>query len=163
MGITFSVSEVLEMAEGLERKGANFYGKAAERFDNPYIRKLFTELVAWEKKHEEIFAAMRQQLHETDKESGDLNLDEDLALYLRAMEGLDVFDGKTDPAKELTGDEGMKDILKKAIEKEKSSIVYYNALKAFIPSETDRKKVDDVIKEEMHHIRILNQSLDGLL
>ena len=162
MGIAFTAAEVLEMAEKMERAGANFYRHAAKRFDNPYIRQLFTELVAWEEKHEGIFGGMRERLATTDMQSGDLDSDEDLAAYLQAIKGLDVFDVKTDPTKDLTGNETMKEILKKAIEKEKNSIVYYNALKAFVPTEADRKTVDDIVKEEMHHIRILNESLEGL-
>jgi rubrerythrin len=162
MGIAFTAAEVLEMAEKMERAGASFYRRAAKRFDNPYIRQLFTELVAWEEKHEEIFWGMRERLAGTDQQSGDLDSDEDLAAYLQAIKGLDVFGGKTDPTEELSGDENMKDVLKKAIEKEKDSIVYYNALKAFVPAEADKKTVDDIVKEEMHHIRILNQSLEGL-
>jgi len=163
MAISFSVAEVLEMAEKNERNGANFYRTAAERFDNPYIRKLLTELTAWEKKHEEVFATMREQLSTTDEAHGDLDSDEDLSLYWQAMKGLDVFGSKTDPAEDLTGNESIRDILMKAMEKEKDSIVYYNALKAFVSSDADREKVDDIIKEEMHHIRILSQSLEGLL
>jgi rubrerythrin len=162
MGIAFTAAEILEMAEKMERAGASFYRNAAKQFDNPYIRQLFTELVAWEEKHEEIFGGMRERLARTDMQSGDLDSDEDLATYLQAIKGLDVFAGKIDPTEELTGDENMKDVLKKAIEKERDSIVYYNALKPFVPSEADRKTVDSIIKEEMHHIRILNQSLEGL-
>ena len=162
MAITFSAAEVLEMAEKIERDGANFYRTAAERFDNPHIRQLFTELAAWENKHEEVFATMREQLTRTDEKSGDLDSDEDLSLYLRAMRGLDVFGGKTDTPEKLTGNESMKDILKKAIDKEKHSIVYYNALKAFVAPETDKEKINDIIREEMRHIRILNESIEGL-
>ncbi|MHC4461979.1 MAG: ferritin family protein [Planctomycetota bacterium] len=162
MAISFSAAEVLEMAEKIERNGANFYRTAAERFDNPYIRQLFTELRAWEKKHEEVFATMREQLSRTDEAHGDLDSDEDLSLYLQTMKGLDVFGSKTDPAEDLSGNESMRDILMTAMEKEKASIVYYNALKAFVSSHADQEKVDNIIKEEMHHIRILSQSLEGL-
>jgi rubrerythrin len=163
MAISFSAAEVLEMAEKNERNGANFYLTAAKRFDNPYIHQLFTELTEWEKKHEEVFATMREQLSRRDEMRGVLDSDEDLSLYLQTMKGLDVFGSKTDSAEDLTGNESIRDILMKAMEKEKDSIVYYNALKAFISSDADQKKVDDIIKEEMHHIRILSQSLEGLL
>jgi rubrerythrin len=163
MGITFSTTEVLEMAEKMERDGASFYRKAAERFQNAYVQKLFTELVEWENKHEELFAGMRERLRRADEQAGDLGSDDDLVVYSQAMKGLDVFGAKTDPARQLTGTEGIKDVLKKAIVKEKDSIVFYSALKAFVPSQAGRETIDDIIKEETHHIRILNQSLQALM
>ena len=47
-----------------------------------------------------------------------------------------------------------------ALQKEKDSIVYDTGLKGFVPAEVGEDKIDDVIAEEMHHIRILNQSLE---
>ncbi len=163
MGITFSATEVLEMAEKMERDGASFYRKAAERFSNLYVQKLFAELVEWENKHEEVFAGMRERLRMADKQVGNLGSDEDLVVYSQAMKGLSVFGAKTDPARHLAGTEGIKDVLKKAIVKEKDSIVFYSALKAFVPSEAGKQTIDGIIKEETHHIGILNQSLQALM
>ena len=77
----------------------------------------------------------------------------------RAMAGLAVFGIKPDPTEELTGKESIVDVLMKAIEKEKDSIVYYTGLKEFIPTQAGKDKIDDIIKEELRHIRILSQSL----
>jgi rubrerythrin len=54
----------------------------------------------------------------------------------------------------------LKDVLKRAIQKEKDSIVYYTGLKDFIPGRAGKHKIDDIIEEEMRHIRILIQSLE---
>ena len=52
----------------------------------------------------------------------------------------------------------MKDIIKIALGKEKDSIVYFLALKAFVPTGTGKRKIDNIVKDEMRHIAILNKS-----
>ena len=107
------------------------------------------------------FADMRKNLTKEDTEIGDLGSDEDLALYLKVMQGLDVFESKTNLADELAGIKSKADIFKKALDKEKDSIIYYTALKAFVPTKTGKEKIQDIIAEEMRHITILNQSLES--
>ena len=119
MSISFSSSEILEMAERIERDGADFYQKASQMFDNPYIQDLLVKFSRWEKRHEETFSQMRQQLSEPQNKQDDFEPETDLSLYLETMQSLDVFKNKT---KALTGSERMRDVIKKAIEKEKDSL-----------------------------------------
>jgi rubrerythrin len=158
MGIVFSAFEVFQIAEQIERNGARFYGKAAQLFDIPAIRKMFLELADWETKHQEVFRDMRKQLLDKNSELPTTGA-QDAMFAPKAMAGLAVFGIKPDPADELSGKESIADVLKKAIKKEKDSIVYYTGLKEFIPTQADKDKIDDIIKEELRHIRILSQSL----
>ena len=145
MARTFNAFEVFEIAEQIERNGATFYRRAAEIFDDPDISAMFLEMAGWETGHEAIFTAMREQLGE---EAG------------QAMAGLAAFGIKPDPATELTGAETRAHVLRMAIGKEKDSVVYYTGLKEFVPAQGDKDKIDRIIKEEIHHIRILSQSLE---
>jgi hypothetical protein len=43
--------------------------------------------------------------------------------------------------------------------KEKDSIVYFLAFKAFVPTEAGKNKIDNIIKEDIRHIAILNRSI----
>jgi len=156
MSISFSSSEILEMAERIERDGADFYQKASQMFDNPYIQDLLVKFSRWEKRHEETFSQMRRQLSAQENKPEDFEPETDLSLYLETMQSLDVFKNK---AKELTGNERMRDVIKKAIEKEKDSIVFYLALKAFVPAKTARAKIQEIIDEEIKHIGMLTVSL----
>ena len=160
MGIEFNAFEIFEIAEQIERNAVRFYRKAAELFDKPKIRSTLLELAEWETKHEEIFAEMRKQLSEESSELRSFEPESDMSLYLEAMAGSNVFDTKTDPLEELSGIESKENIFKKAIEKEKDSIAYYLGLKEFVSAKAGKAKIDDVIKEEMRHIGILNQSLE---
>ena len=157
--IEFNAFEAFEIAEKIERNGAKFYRRAAELFDDPGLAKLFLELAGWEKGHEQLFADMRKQLFGQSSELRNFRPDDNLLLEAQAMAGLAVFGIKPDPAEELTGRESKAEVIAKAIEKEKDSIVYYTGLKDFVPARAGKDKIDDVITEEMRHIRILNQSL----
>ena len=156
---TFNAIEVFEIAEQIERNGAAFYRSAAELFGSADASGLFRKLASWELKHEAIFAAMRKQLGGEDRELSSFDPD-DVPLDAKAMAGLAVFGLRPDPAVQLTGSETQPEVLNMAIQKEKDSIVYYIGLKEFVRGEGEKDKIDDIIDEEMHHIRIIAESLE---
>lgn len=158
MNVTFNAFEVFEIAEQIERNGINFYIRAAELFDDPNTSEMFLRLAEWEKEHERLFARMKQQLSEQSRQASTSEPD-DLLPDPRVMAGLAVFGIRADPADELRGRQDKTDIIRRAVEKEKNSIVFYHGLKEFIPAEAGKEKIDDIIKEEMRHIVILDQSL----
>ena len=75
------------------------------------------------------------------------------------MACLAVFGTLSDPIRKLKSIQTIAGVLKTAITKEKESITFYEGLKDFVLTNDDKNKVDDIIKEEMHHIKILNQAL----
>jgi rubrerythrin len=160
MGVTFNVFEVFEIAEQIERNGARFYGRAAKLFDEPGARKMFLEMAGWEGKHEAVFADMRKQLSEQGAEVRTFRPEDDLLPAAQAMAGLAVFGIRPDPAEELTGRQSRADILRTAIKNEEDSIVYYTGLKEFVAAQAGKDQIDDIIQEEMRHVRILTQSLE---
>ena len=50
-------------------------------------------------------------------------------------------------------------ILKDAITAEKDSIVFYLGMRDAIAGDLGRRRLDDIIKEEMGHIRLLSKEL----
>ncbi len=159
MGITFNVFEIFEMAEQIERNGIKFYHKAAKSVSDKGTRQMFLDLAAMEAEHEKIFAAMKNQLSDKERESNVFDPDNEMALYLQAMADGHVFDPKKDYSKQLTGAESVEDILKLAIGAEKDSIVFYLGLKDFVPVKAGKDKVEAIIKEEMGHIAVLNRKM----
>ena len=158
MTVTLNAFEVFEIAEQIERNGTNFYIRAAELFDDPDICQMFLKLAEWEKEHELVFAGMKQQLSEQSRQES-ASEPEDLLPDPRVMAGLAVFGIRSNPSEELHGRQEKTDIIRRAVEKEKDSIVFYHGLKEFVPAGADKNKIDDIIKEEMRHIVILDQSL----
>ena len=159
MTVELNAFEVFEIAEKIERNGAKFYLKAAELFDDFNIRSLFQELAGWELRHKQIFTKMRKELSELSYEFETSKSKDDLLTDAQAMAGLAVFGINLDTSELFSGKMSKHDIIKIAIEKEKDSIVYYTGLMNFVPDQVGKDKIDDIIKEEMHHIRILDQSL----
>ena len=161
MSVQLNAFEIFEIAEKIERNGSRFYRKAAELFDDSRTRNMFIRLAEWETSHEQIFADMRNELTAQGPEMSIFEADSDVIFDAQSMAGLAVFGDQMGPASELTGKETIMDILKGALEKEKDSIVFYTGLNAFVPAETAKNKITDIIKEEMHHIRILRQSMEA--
>lgn len=156
MTVQLNAFEIFEIAEQIEHNGAKFYRKAANIFDDPHVCKMFLKLSEWETKHQKVFASMRKQLSDLNLEPGTFKPEEKLPVP-KAMAGLAVFGIKPEPAEELSGKESEAEILKKAIKKEEDSIVFYNGLMGFVPAKAAKDKIDDIIQEEMRHIRILNR------
>lgn len=154
----FNAIEVFEIAEQIERNGAAFYHKAAELFEDSDVGELFTRLADWEVKHEAVLADMRKALAAQPAEL--LTFDpEETPLDAKAMAGLASFGLQTDPSRELAGCKTRADALKLALQKEKDTVVYYTGLKEFVRLAAVRDEISDIIREELRHIRIVNQSL----
>jgi rubrerythrin len=154
----FNADEIFEMALEFERQGVRFYTKASEMFDDPEIKSRLVRLAAMEAEHEQIFSAMRGRLVDHEGYGHMFDPDGIAASYLRALTGGEVFDA-TAP---LTGRETLADILKKGIEAEKNSVVFYTGVRGVVPENLGRDKVDKIIEEEMSHIVILSDKLSSL-
>lgn len=155
MAAMFNALEILTIAEQIEKNGVAFYTRAAELFDNPDARKVLHQLIKWETKHEKFFSDMKRELAQTRTfESWDTTYDP------KWMAGLAVFGIRSDPKDELSGKESQDDILRRAIQKEKDSIVFYNGLSDFVPDGASRKEINNIIGQEKQHIKILDRLLD---
>ncbi|MCJ7775532.1 MAG: rubrerythrin, partial [Desulfobulbaceae bacterium] len=68
MSYDFSADEIFEMAEQIERNGARFYRKMAENISDKSIRELLLDFAAMEDDHERVFASMRADLSDKERE-----------------------------------------------------------------------------------------------
>jgi rubrerythrin len=163
MAYDFNADEIFEMAEQIERNGARFYREIAERSPKEDVRDLFLKFAEMEEEHEKVFISMRAELSDKDKKSTVFDPEGESAQYLRALADLQVFDGSAEEgfafSEDLAEEEKIKSALIAAIDLEKESIVFYQGMKEFVPERLGKKKIDDIIKEEMKHIRILTNEL----
>jgi rubrerythrin len=154
MSYDFNADDVFEMAEQMERNGGKFYRDAAkEAFLSEAERQMLLELARMEDQHEELFKAMRAELTGDEKAATVFDPTGEAVLYLRALADTRVFFEKEI---ETTS---MEAILKAAIDAEKDSIVFYLGMKASVPESMGKDRLDEIIKEEMGHIRLLSQKL----
>lgn len=166
MSYDFSADEIFEMAEQIERNGARFYRKMAENISDKSIRELLLDFAAMEDAHERVFASMRADLSDKEREPRVFDPEDEAALYLRALADLRVFNEKTEDGFVLPEDlseseKGIK-VFREAIKQEKDSIVFYLGMKGLVPENLGREKIDSIIKEEMKHIRLLSNKLASL-
>ncbi len=166
MSYDFSADEIFEMAEQIERNGARFYRKMAENISDKSIRELLLDFAAMEDDHERVFASMRADLSDKEREPRVFDPEDEAALYLRALADLRVFNEKAEDGFVLPEDlseseKGIK-VFREAIKQEKDSIVFYLGMKGLVPESLGREKIDSIIKEEMKHIRLLSNKLASL-
>ena len=147
--LTFNADEIFEVAEQIERNGAEFYRKAAESADENR-RSVLLALASMEYNHERTFAAMRSAFSSGELQPLKADPERHGALYLQAVADGKVFGGN--PASELTGTESIDRIFEIAIGLEKDSIVFYQSMKALVPPGEAREQLDKIIDQEIGHI-----------
>ncbi len=147
----FNAGEVFEMAVKMEQNGAAFYRQAADSIKDEKNKKILLDLAEMEVDHEKTFNSLRDQLGADNPDYFDP--DGEAAAYLKSIVDTEVF------FKREIDLSSMKTILHEAIMAEKDSVVYYLGIKAMVPDESGKMKVEAIIKEEMGHIRLLSELL----
>jgi rubrerythrin len=155
----FSADEVFEMAQEIERKGAEFYRTAAGLAKKRVTADLLEEMARWETGHLEMFTALRTQYAKQDES---VNESGETGEYLRALADSEIVDLQMDPAEVFTGDESMSEIVQMALKMEKESIIFYLGVKEMVSKPEDKEQVKQIITEEMRHIAFLSKELAGL-
>lgn len=156
MSFFFNSDEIFEMAERIEKDGAEFYRKSSESVEDPSAKDLLYELASMEDHHLEIFTSMKSALSEKEKESPTFDSNSEASLYLSSLADTRVFFEKEIDTSTLEG------ILKAAITAEKDSIVFYLGMKDLVPDSLGKDKIDTIIREEMGHIKLLSNKLAEL-
>jgi rubrerythrin len=165
MAYDFNADEVFKIAEQIERNGAEFYNRVADKTSEP-VRRFFLDLSLMEKGHEKVFASMRSKLSEADRLSATFDPEGETLNYLMVLAGGGVFDDKARKAfaaiEGLQGDAAMEAALKAALDLEKDTVVFFLGLKELVPDRLGKEKMDSILKEEMKHIRLLGGKLSSV-
>jgi rubrerythrin len=156
MQAVFNANEVFEMAEQIERDGADFYRDAATNAQDASVRALFHRLALLEQDHERTFARLRERLVGPARHEDWTDGDEDAMAYLRALASNRVFDREK---AQLTGQETSEQVLRIAIGFEKESIAFYLGIKELMPDDLGKNEVDALVREEMRHVTMLTEAL----
>lgn len=160
MGIKFNIDEVLAMAAQIERNGGVFYRAAAAGESSQEGKELLLKIAEQEDHHLALFERMREEASSHEAEVTAFDPYCESALYLKAMADGHVFDLRgNDPTKILSGNETLDDIIQIALQAEKDSIAFFIGMKDLVPANMGNEKVDELIREEMIHIRWLNDQL----
>lgn len=159
MGILFNAGEIFEIAIQIERNGARFYRNAAANTNDEGARHELLELAAMEDSHEITFTEMKRDLVGQDDQSDWYDPENEAALYLQSFAQGQVFDMTKDPSELLDSSTTLRQVLEWAIQRERDSVVFFLGLKDLVPASLGANKIEQIIKQEMAHIALLNRRL----
>ncbi|OGO21277.1 MAG: hypothetical protein A2144_02755 [Chloroflexi bacterium RBG_16_50_9] len=151
MSITFSVSEIFNIAINIERRGITFYDIMAKSTDDEMARYVFRSLVEMERAHIEVFQDM---LAEADKYEPRETSTEDYAGYLNALIDNAVFTEDMLTSEMATQIDSDIKALELGINAEKDSILFYYQIRDIMPRKAT-PAIDRVISEEKSHLQQL--------
>ena len=159
MSTLFNAGEIFEIAIQIEKNGVKFYNHAAKMTKLSGVKEKFLNLAKMEAEHADIFTNLKKYLLESEKESDIYDPHDDIKLYLNAFAEGKIFDLNMDPIMLLGADPLPAEVLKLAMDLEKDSIVFYLGMKGLVNKESEKKRVDYIIAQEMFHLRILGEEL----
>lgn len=153
MSISFSGSELINIAIGIERRGIAFYEVMARSTKNTVARDVFQYLADMERHHVRIFQDM---LGEADKYQLPETRAGEYTAYLQALVDSAVFTDDMVTSEMATRAESGIETLELAINAEKDSILFYYEMKDIMP-ERAQPTVNKIIAEEKAHLRQLSE------
>ena len=162
MKTKFGALEILIVAETIERDGIEFYRQASRRFGDEELRQRLLMLADWERKHEDVFAAMKRELMQLREEGKTFDVFALVGSNPLALKSLAWSATQSKTKREFTGAESQEEILELAISRERNTIRFYYDLKDVVEDAVSTSKIHDIIEEEKRHVTILRRSLEQL-
>ena len=152
MSISFSGSELINIAIGIEGMGVAFYESRADATKNANAREVFRYLADMEREHMRIFQGM---LPEADKFQFAETAGE-YAVYLQTLVDSAVFSDEVIASQIARGAKSDTAALELAIGAEKDSILFYYEMRDIMPQRA-QATVNKIIAEEKSHLRQLSE------
>ncbi|MCW2276686.1 ferritin-like domain-containing protein [Heliophilum fasciatum] len=148
----FRSSEIVDFAVSIEKNGEAFYRSLAARITNPSIRQVIEELATAESQHIVDFQALRDRL-------GDYEPPEqfpgEYEAYMQSLIQDSVF-GQSARIEELIERiHSDRDAIQWALHFEKESILFFHEMMNLVAI-SDRRAVQELIRQEQEHIRRLS-------
>ncbi len=162
MSQIFNAYEIFKISIQIEKNGKNFYSAAAEETRDEQFKKLFTELADWESKHVTLFEKFRDNLPSEVKFEDVFDPDNLIHLYLESVADSTVFIKESDMKKTVSECESIIEILEKALEFEKDSVVFYSSMRSIVPDDLGKAEIDKLIQEELFHVGQLTKEIKSL-
>jgi rubrerythrin len=153
MSITFSGSELIDVAVGIERSGITFYDIMAKSTDDEMTRDIFKRLADMEREHITTFEEMRA---DADKYELDTTFTDEHADYIQALVDSAVF--TDDMITSEIASQADTDIraLELGLTAEKDAIIFYYQMREVMPKPA-LPTIDRIIAEEKSHLRQLTE------
>lgn len=155
MAEDFNANDIFEIAVKIEENGAAFYRAAADKMDDEKHKEFLLEFARMEDEHVVTFTQMKNQLDEMASLPTVFDPENESMVYLKALADTRVFHKKKEPESSFSS------ILATALQTEKDSIAFYLGMKDLVPERQGKEKINDIIKEEMSHIKIIARKMNA--
>ncbi|MBA7505298.1 hypothetical protein ES706_03964 [subsurface metagenome] len=153
MSISFSGSELINIAIGIEGRGIAFYDIMTRSTQNAVARDVFQYLADMEREHIRTFQSM---LAEADKYQFPETYAGEYTAYLQALVDSAVFTDDFVTSEMATKASSDIEAMELAIGAEKDSILFYYEMKDIMPQRA-QPTVNKIIAEEKSHLRQLSE------
>ena len=153
MSISFSGSELINVAIGIEGRGVAFYDIMVRSTQNATARDVFQYLADMERQHMQVFQGM---LGEADKYQMPETQAGEYTAYLQALVDSAIFTDDMATSEMVTQANSDIEAMELAIGAEKDSILFYYEMRDIMPQRA-RPTVTKIIAEEKSHLRQLSE------
>ena len=151
----FTTHDILDLAIQLEKNGESVYREAGEHVADPTLASLFVWLADEERNHAEWFSNLKDEIKASNI---DPEIEEMGRSILLDMLGDQIFSLKD---VDLSRMETTDPILRKAVEFEKDTVVFYEMIGSFVEDEDTLEDLKRIIDEENRHVEALRDLLAG--
>ena len=149
----FNLTEIFDIAQKIEENGEIFYRKAAEVY--PDHSEFLLDLAVQEQGHHTVFTNMKEKAQT--EESYFEDPDGTIKAHLDSIASKLVFDMDA-TIKEVFGNaSSIIEIMDAAIGRENDTIAFFTEAKKLMKDEEDSKVMQDMIDEEVSHVRWINE------
>jgi rubrerythrin len=152
----FTIGEIIDLAVQVEQNGEALYRDAMAKVQKKDLQSLLLWLADQEAEHAKWFRALGETVRSA---PGDPELEEMGRGIFRSILGDQAFSLKD---VDFTKVSKIGDLLEKAIEFEKDTILLYEMLGGFIEDQKTLRQLESIIREEKHHVRVLEDFVKGL-
>jgi len=153
MSISFSGSELINIAIGIEQRGSIFYDIMAKSTENAVARDVFHYLADMERCHIQVFQDM---LSEADAYQFSETKGGEYTIYLQALVDTAVFTDDLVASEKATQAGSDIAAMELAIGAEKDSILFYYEMREIMPQRA-QPTVNKIVAEEKSHLRQLSE------
>jgi rubrerythrin len=151
----FTIGEIIDLAVRVEQNGEALYRDAMAKVPNKELQSLLLWLADQEAEHAKWFRAIGETVRKT---PGDPELEEMGRAIFGSILGDQAFSLKD---VDFTKISKIGDLLEKAIEFEKDTILLYEMLGGFIDDQKTHRHLESIIREEEHHVELLKDFVKG--
>ncbi len=154
--VPFSAEETLKIAALIEENGEEFYEGMASEADSEELSDLFKELAKEKREHKVKFESMLGENDSTGRKDLNSQLYGKLEdSYLEVLGDSKVFTPANENIQAARDAQTRGQLLEVAISLEKDTMLYFYDMLDRAASDYDRRKIENIVKEEKNQIRRL--------